>query len=295
MTMNELRAIVVHERDDDDGAPGAGRRIVEALRDAGLKASIHWRTQGDFEIDLCRAPILAIVHASNEDADDLTQARDLVYAFVGRRHVEGSRYAELGKRLREVGAEAVVVVSDEQSQCKQLVDEQWDGMRLLFADTERIICRTPQFVAALRSGSGAPLPRKWFYSTPDPTDARSALTILCQAYLAAHADPGTGEPDVAQGSAREACRAALKQMRWYGHRREDGVLRAELWTAEGREGVARSLDRESFWSALTPEDLTSIEGSRAAEPEVRALVASIRRGTVVVEGVARAYLAMTGG
>jgi hypothetical protein len=89
------------------------------------------------------------------------------------------------------------------------------------------------------------------------SDTLSALTILCQGFLAVHAVPGTKTPDGVPSGARDVVGEALSQMRWGDI--DATLLPVSFASAEWREERRREVRSPQWWNpAFEGTDLRAI-------------------------------------
>jgi hypothetical protein len=133
------------------------------------------------------------------------------------------------------------------------------------------------------------------------------LSVLSQGYLAAHADPRTGQPELDRlddvQEAREICAAALERMGWvqYAAREKNGAaVPPELRTLASRGHLRSQVRRPDWWrTTLGPDPTAQVRtewGGQLLEQRkrVEALLAVINddRGEIRPSTVAQAYLAI---
>jgi hypothetical protein len=151
--VNQSKAIVVHERDDERS------QLVELLREhSRIGEIVIWGTGDEFDLIQCDGALIAIVHASNEDRE-LNYCEALVKAFVASPNKSDATayqaYRNLGSALRGSGVPAVVVVSNEYRVSSQVTRPEWS--EVWPASVEQFLAFGATFIDMVGSGELPPL------------------------------------------------------------------------------------------------------------------------------------------
>ena len=274
-------------KDCDPGDKGSDE-LLKKMPEAA-KCFCYTEFAASLEFDPA-VPVLYIGHLTDRQMNEVVHTLEERESIVIRCSTVGRSESEYGHSQR--GSLCILELRPKFCTVRR---EDWESIVALVT-RER---DTPRQIVA----GSVPRALRLFFENRTSREYLNALSILCQGYLAVHANPESGEPDLPDQysgpTQRDSARSALEKMGWKAKWLEDkgrDCLSGQMLDKNGRLELQGQVRTRSWWANIfTGVDLKEElvkewwDKNDPAKGEGEA-----REGLVLVENLADAIVATNG-